>query len=152
MKLWTALSLSLALALVGFTGRADEKDAKKAEDKDAQKIEGRYELVGGEENGKEVPADRVKGAVVVITGTTIVGTDKDKKEFFTCTYTLDTAKKPWKITMTSKEPKEGEKSEGIVEMEGNTLKICYAVPGGKTPTSFKTEDKQNCFVLKKIEK
>jgi len=152
MKLWTALSLSLALVLVGLTGRADEKDAKKQDNKDTQKLEGRYELVGGEENGKEVPSDRVKGAVVIITGNAIVGTDKDKKEFFSCTYSLDTAKKPWKITMTSKEPKQGDKAEGIVEMEGTMLKICYATPGGKTPTSFKTEEKQNCFLLKKVDK
>jgi len=149
MKLFTALSLALALGLVGFATSADEK---KAEDKKDQKIEGRYELVSGEENGKAMPDDKVKGCTVIITGDTIVGTDKDKKEMFSCKYTLDTSAKPWKISMTSKEPKQGEKAEGIISMEGDTLKLCYNTPGGKTPTSFKTEDKQNCFVLKKVQK
>jgi len=152
MRKFATLPLALLLVALGLNVRAADNKAEKPDAKDASKLEGRYELVGGEESGKQTPAEHIKGSVVIITGNAIVGTDKDKKEFFSCTYKLDTSSKPWKITMTSKEPKQGDKAEGVVEVSGDTLKICYALPGGKTPTSFKTEEKQNCFVLKKVDR
>ena len=36
--------------------------------------------------------------------------------------------------------------------EGDTVKICYALPGGETPTEFSTKEKQHCFVLKRTGK
>ena len=74
------------------------------------------------------------------------------KEFYSATYKLDTSTKPWSIKMVGITPKAGEKADGIVEMDGDTLKICYALPGGETPKGFTTKDKQNCFVLKKEDK
>jgi hypothetical protein len=51
--------------------------------------------------------------------------------------------------MTSTAPTKGEKTAGVIEAEGDMLRICYALPGGQTPTEFKTTDKQQCFVLKR---
>ena len=44
----------------------------------------------------------------------------------------------------------GSTAEGIVEVKGDELKLCYAVEG-KAPTEFKTKegDKHHLFVLKK---
>jgi uncharacterized protein (TIGR03067 family) len=110
-------------------------------------IEGGYTIASGEEEGKAIPAERLKGAVVRITDGKIVGTDKDRKEFFAATYKLDTTKKPWKIDMKSIEPKEAA-TTGLVKKEGDTLTIIYALPGGDAPTEFKTKAKQQMFVLK----
>src|SRR5687768_7455716 len=99
MKLFNAQALTCALAVTAFVAAADDKKS----------IVGKYELVGGEENGKEAPAERIEGSAVVIAKDTILGTDKDKKEFFAATYTLDASATPWKIAMVSKSPKEGQK-------------------------------------------
>jgi uncharacterized protein (TIGR03067 family) len=115
----------------------------------ANKFQGTYTITAGERDGKALPEAEFKGSVIVVTKDKILGTDKDKKEFFACTYTLDTTTKPWVIKMTSTSPKAGEKSEGVAEVSGDTVKICYSLPGGKAPASFKAGEKQHCFVLKR---
>jgi hypothetical protein len=51
--------------------------------------------------------------------------------------------------MVSTSPKAGEKSQGVVEVDGDTVKICYNLPGGKPPASFKAGEKQHCFELRR---
>jgi uncharacterized protein (TIGR03067 family) len=142
MRLFNAIALTFTVVLTASQVAAD----------DAKSIVGRYMLVGGEEDGKPVPPERIKGSVVVIDDERIYGTDKDKKEIFAASYKLDRTTKPWKIMMTSKSPKIGEKAEGVVKVEGDAVWICYGLPGGKTPTDFKAGEKQHCFKLKKTAK
>ena len=111
-------------------------------------IAGDYSIVSGEEHGQPTPADRLKGAVVAISGNTITGTDQTRKTIFGSTYTLDTKATPWAIRMKSTTPKADEEAMGLVKKEGTTLTIIYALPGGAAPTEFKTKEKQNMFVLK----
>jgi len=121
-------------------------------------LDGGYTIVSGERDGKAIPADEFKGAVVRFARGTVVGTDKDRKEFFAASYTLDTAKKPWKIDMKSiapakpdvsgDAPKDGMTATGLVKKEGNVLTLIYALPGGEAPKEFKTKAKQQMFVLK----
>jgi uncharacterized protein (TIGR03067 family) len=125
----------------------EDKKADKADKVVASPLDGTYTVVSGEKDGKPVPAERLKGSIVVFAGNTIVGTDKDKKEFFSATYTLDTAKKPWVIRMKSITPKEAE-ATGLVKKEGDTLTIVYSLPGASAPTEFRTKEKQHLFVLK----
>jgi uncharacterized protein (TIGR03067 family) len=125
------------------------QDAKKpaAEKKAEAKLEGSYTVVSGEENGKAVPAEKVKGSTVRFTGDTITGTDKDRKEFFAAKYTLDTAQTPWVIRMKSTAPKEAD-AVGLIKKEGDTVTLIYSLPGAPAPTEFKTKDRQNMFVLR----
>ncbi len=136
------------LALLGFASFSFADSAKDT----AAKMEGKYMIVGGERDGKPIPKQEIAGSVVVISGNSIVGSDKDKKEFFACTFTLDTTSSPMKIAMTSTSPKTGDKANGIIKMNGDTIELCYALPGADTPTDFKTKEKQNCFILKKMDK
>jgi uncharacterized protein (TIGR03067 family) len=138
----------LSLALVGGAASGTRAEDKKADEKKAaSSLEGGYTIVSGEHGGKMIPEAEIKGSVVRFTGNQILGTDKDKKEFFSATYTLDTSKTPWVINMTSKQPKE-EKTTGLIKKEGDTVTIIYALPGGEAPKEFKTKEKQNLFVLK----
>lgn len=131
---------------VAFLSAPAAGQGKKAE----AKLEGAYTVVSGEENGKAVPAEKVKGSVVRFTADMILGADKDKKEFFAAKYTLDAAKTPWVIRMTSTAPKEAE-AVGLVKKEGDTVTLIYALPGAPAPTEFKTRDRQNMFVLKSMD-
>ncbi len=152
--LLATLTFALAVAVTVSAEAArlpDDKVKKAAEKKATASLEGGYTLVSGEKDGKAIPEDRIKGSLVKITGDTIVGTDKDKKELFVSKYTLDTTKTPWAITMTSKDPKEST-AKGLVKKDGDTVTIVYALPGGDTPTEFKTKEKQQLFVLKNLNK
>jgi uncharacterized protein (TIGR03067 family) len=169
MKLFGVLA---AVTLVAGVGLAEDK--KPADDK-AGKLSGTYTVVSGEKDGKAVPKERIDGSMIKFSDSTVVGTDKDKKEFYSASYTLDTTKTPWVITMTAakkdadkkeSDKKDGEKKDvekkddgqkgetavGLIKADGDTVTVIYALPGGKTPTEFKTGENQQMFVLKREEK
>ena len=139
----------VALGL-GVVGAGYYQRQASADDRDA-KLDGGYTLVSGERDGKAIPEERIKGAVVKFTGDRIVGTDKDKKEFFSSTYTIDKSKSPWAIKMKSTTPKDSEAS-GVIKKDGDTITIAYNLPGGDPPTDFKTKKNQHLFVLKNMNK
>lgn len=126
--------------------------------KAAASIEGAYAIVSGERDGKAIPEAEIKGSVVNITQGKIVSTDKDAKQFFAATYTVDAKKKPMAIRMTTMpaesspgaEPKKPMSADGLVKKDGDTLTIIYALPGGKAPTDFTTGEKQQKFVMKTL--
>ena len=138
----TLAPLAAAL-LCAAAALADEADKKPG-------LEGTYTITKGERGGKAIPEAEIKGTVVAFTRDKVTATDKDKKEFYAATYTLDTKSKPWKIIMTSTAPKKGDKAAGVIKTDGDMVTLCYALPGGKTPTGFKAGDKQQCFVLKRV--
>jgi uncharacterized protein (TIGR03067 family) len=126
------------------------------EQKAVASLDGAYTIVSGERDGKAIPEAEIKDAVVRFTDGKVIGTDKSRKEFFAASYTVDATKKPWKIDMktiaatkpgASEKPMEM-KASGLVKKEGDTLTIIYALPGGETPTEFKTKEKQQMFMLK----
>ncbi len=151
-KIVMTAGLAALLAAAG-AGLAEDKRADKgaahADKAAAAKLEGGYTIVAGEENGEPVPGPRIQGALVRFTAEEVIGTDKDKKQIFVAKYTLDTSSKPWKISMTSTAPKEG-KAVGLVEKNGDEIKLIYNLPGGEPPTQFKTKPNQQMFVLKNM--
>ena len=141
---------TLALAVCGLLAlslHAEEKGGKL----DAKSLEGTYTITKGEHDGKALPPDHFKGSVVTFTKSKIYGTDKNTKEFFSTEYTLDTSSSPAMIKMKGTAPKK-DNADGVIEMSGDTIRICYALPGGETPTKFEAGVKQNCFTLKRIDK
>lgn len=115
----------------------------------ASALFGSYSLVGGEKDGQKLPDERVAGSTVRIADTVITTFDKDKKETYAATYTLDTSREPWRITMTSTiAPVKGEVAEGLIQKEGDTVRLIYAVRGGAAPNDFTTENNQLLFVMK----
>ena len=143
--------MPLAVFVLGAALAAHFYKPATADDKAAPKFDGGYTLVSGERDGKAIPEERIKGSIVKFIGDKILGTDKDKKEFFACTYTLDASKTPWVIKMKSTSPKDSE-AAGIIKKDGDTITIAYALPGGAAPTEFKTKEKQHLFVLKNLNK
>jgi uncharacterized protein (TIGR03067 family) len=139
---FVALLLALPLAVA-----EDKKEVKKG---DASKLLGDYTVVSGKRDGKDLPKSDFAKSTVHIEKGKIYGHDEKKKEFFGATYTLDTGSKPWKISMVSTSPKKGEKAEGVIEVDGDKVRLAYALPGGKTPTSFEAGEKQQSFVLMRV--
>lgn len=115
-------------------------------------FEGTFTVVSGEKNGEAVPADRLGENRVRISRDLIVGTDKDKKELFAASYTVDAMEKdqPTRLKMVSKLPKQLEPVVGLIQVEGDTVKIVYNLPGKPAPKEFKTAEGQHMFVLKRL--
>ena len=142
----------LVLSLIAIqTTTVDAQERKGSAQ--ANELVGRYELVSGQKNGQPIPDERIKGSTMRIATNAMTTFDKDEKEVYVATYQLDTSKKPWGITMTAKvapDKGEGSTAGGLIEKNGDTVKLVYALPGGKTPTEFNAGEKQQMFVLKKI--
>jgi uncharacterized protein (TIGR03067 family) len=148
------LAIAFGLAALVLTCQARAQDEQKREASDGVELIGGYEIVAGERGGEEISPDRLQDVKVRIGAKDITTFDKDKKEVYAATYELDTSRKPWRITMTATLPSsgKGEKAAGLIQIDGDTLKLIYALPGGKPPVDFKTGEKQQMFVLKRAEK
>lgn len=113
-------------------------------------LTGEYRIISGERNGIPIDQHELNNATITIGDTTITTYDKDRKETFIATYTLETSNKPWHITMTSvKAPETGTIATGLVEADHNNVKLIYALPRGQTPTDFRTGEQQQMFVMEK---
>ncbi|MCA1686565.1 MAG: TIGR03067 domain-containing protein [Planctomycetia bacterium] len=117
----------------------------------AADLVGGYMIVSGEMAGVPEREERIKGSVVRFSEDRVVVVDKQSKELFGASYKLDTARTPWRITMTSKlSGNEGQVAQGLIEKDGDTVRLIYALPGGQPPTDFKTKEKQLMFVMKPV--
>lgn len=151
-----SMALSVAALLIsGATAFADDEKPKMKDSGAPESLIGAYTIIAGEKFGEKEPKERIEGTTVRFAEDAIIVLDKDKKEVYAQTYKIDTKSKPWKITMKSKiTPYKGADSKketvamGLIEKEGDTVKLIYALPDGDMPTEFKTKDKQLMFIMK----
>jgi len=143
------LLVAAALLVPAVPVRAEEAKA----DKDTSKLVGTWTVTAAQKDGKEEAATNLKGKEVKITKDTITCTDKDGKTEMACKYTVDTSGKTWQVSMECTEgAHKGKKVKGIMKLDGDTLKVCYAKPDKDAPTSFKTGEDQCSVTLKRAEK
>ncbi len=154
MKATTTLALGLCACgfLLNVPARSDDGQKPTISGEPSDLIGG-YTIISGEKFGYKEPNERIEGTTVRIADDAIIVLDKDKKEVYAQTYKIDTSTKPWKITLKSKiTPKnqgtEDAEAKGLIKKEGDIVTIIYALPGGATPTEFKTKEKQLMFVMK----
>jgi uncharacterized protein (TIGR03067 family) len=111
--------------------------------KDAARLEGEWSMVSGEANGQALPADAVKAMKrVAKDGVTTI--THGEQMYFKAKYTIDPTKKPKTIDYTMTEgPTKGKTQFGIYEIDGDTIKFCFAAPGVERPTEFKAPSNSN---------
>ncbi|HEY2786881.1 MAG TPA: TIGR03067 domain-containing protein [Fimbriiglobus sp.] len=139
-------TLSVLTAAV-FVGPAFGQNATKA-DKAAASLDGTYKAVSGERDGKALTENQLKGLTFRFDGEKMEISDKSGKVIHKCTHTIDTASKPWRITMKMTDTLGNKTVVGLVEKTGDTVRIIYPLAGGETPTEFKTKEKQEMYTLK----
>jgi len=137
--------LIVGLALIaGPLALASSDDAKARKEADTK---ARKELVGtwsGQVDEGET------GHVLTFTMTTITGTKDGRQSLGAGTFKLDlTANPPHMDATRTKGGKRGEKYLGIYSLEGDTLKWCVGMPGGKRPTELATKQGQFLLILKR---
>ncbi len=147
-----ALGLIALLNAVSIAQDAGSTAAKVDKIHSPDALVGRYVLVSGEKYGLKETEERIKGTIVVFTKDSVVVADKDRKEIYSASYTLKTTTNPCDITMTSRaESAAGQIARGLIQKEGNQLRLIYALPTGEIPPGFKTKEVQLMFVMKKAE-
>jgi uncharacterized protein (TIGR03067 family) len=130
----------VALSMIGANAMAQ----------DSVDLTGLYTITSGEKYGSAEPTDRIANHTVRFSPERVVVIDEKSKEIYAATYIIDTKSKPWKITMTSKlDTKEDAVAQGLIEKDGDTIRLIYALPDGQAPTEFRTTEKQLMFVMKR---
>jgi uncharacterized protein (TIGR03067 family) len=121
---------TVALSLIAAD--APKNDAKK----EITQLEGEWSMVSGIADGQPMPEQMVKTMRrVAKDGMTTVTTDD--QIFMKAKFTIDPAKKPKTIDYQMTDgPTKGKTQLGIYQIEGDTVKFCFAKPDQARPTDF----------------
>jgi uncharacterized protein (TIGR03067 family) len=125
------------IAVLVLAGAASAQDAVK---KEMAQFEGEWSMVSGEANGLSLPKETVQsGKRVAKDGETTI--TFGGQVYFKARFSIDPAKKPRAIDYTMTEgPTKGKTHLGIYELDGDTVKFCFAAPGGDRPTDFTAKE------------
>jgi uncharacterized protein (TIGR03067 family) len=125
--------LLAVLVLICSSGAQDAK-------KEMAQLEGHWSMVSGQADGQAMPQELVKTGKRVAkdgeTSITIAG-----QVLFKAKFRIDPTKKPRTIdyTMTAG-PTKGKTHLGIYELQGDTVRFCFAAPGKDRPTEFTAKE------------
>jgi uncharacterized protein (TIGR03067 family) len=145
MRKW---QITVWVALFAMSLTAVHAEEKKF---DREKILGKWTYQAGQKSGIASEIEALQKSRVTITKETITLEDDNNK--FVIKYTIDTSKTPAVIDMEITESPfgAGAKAIGIIALDGETLKICYAPMGEKAPEKFETKEgsSTHMFMLKR---
>lgn len=127
--------------IVGFAapGRSGAlADDKPDVERETKKFAGTWTIESSVTGGTALPADQLKGFLVIYEGDKHTLKFGDKV-FQVGTQKIDPSKSPKAIDVTMTEgPNKGTVMLGIYEFDGDTLKVCFDPQGKKRPTEFKS--------------
>ena len=105
---------------------------------DVDALQGVWQLVGGQKEGKELSQDVVKeiGGQLTFKGEELYlkGKPQGNEQEKSGTFKLDAAKKPKHIDITDK--KDGTVLKGIYELNGDDFRVCLVISGSDRPAEF----------------
>jgi uncharacterized protein (TIGR03067 family) len=154
MRLGSALIIA-ACGLVAGAGLPRDKPKK-----DLDLLQGTWVIVGKEFMGKKATKEEVKklSGEMVIKGALVtqwVDDAGDKYIVNKSTWKLDPKAKPKRLDLTyTRGELKGEKVLAIYELDGDTLRVCYAMVNEKRPTEFagKFDGKAFFLTYKRVKK
>jgi uncharacterized protein (TIGR03067 family) len=128
-----------AIALGSFLACSDLSAAADDTKNDADKLQGNWGCVSGKKDGKPIAEGTVQKLRLVLTKDKYA-TYRGDELLFESVYKLDTAKSPRRIDIIGTEgDNKGKAAQGIYLLEGETLKLCYTMPGKDRPNEFESK-------------
>ena len=126
--------LGTLFALVAVAGLASAEEKKF----DAAKLEGKWKITEGTKSGSKVEEANLKGEVIITKDSVTI---KSPDMTHVMSYKLDTSKKPKEIDLTPESGNEaGQTMQGIYELDGDNLKLCFGRPGTGRPKEFSSKE------------
>ena len=113
----------------------------------ASQVVGTWSCAAATINGKPLTETTVKKLHLTMTDTRYQ-TQRNEEVLFDSTYRLDTTKSPAHISLVGTEGDlAGKEAQGIIAMEGDTLKICYTMPGKPRPVTFTSPTNSEAYLI-----
>jgi len=123
----------------GYTLMTYKREKTEVDREDANKLQGTWACVSGENAGKPIPEGTVKKLRLVLTQDKYA-THRGDELLFESTYKLDATKSPWQIDIIGTEGEnKGKAAQGICRLEGDTLTLCYTMPSKDRPKQFESK-------------
>ena len=130
---FTVLACLLAQLAAASTTRPSTRGVA-----DAVAVRGSWTCVSAVVDGKPLSEKTARKLKLTLTADRYK-TERGDEVLFDSTYRLDPGQKPPRIEMIGTEgDAAGKPALGIYSLEGDTLKICYTMPGGKRPERFES--------------
>jgi uncharacterized protein (TIGR03067 family) len=143
-------TLLIALTAMGISlGRADEDEPRK---KDMAALQGEWAMVSGTADGFPIPETMLPNSRRVCKGNELTATVGGQL-VMKARIIIDPSKQPKTIDYEVIEgPTKGRKHLGIYELNGDTLKSCFAAPDADRPAEFtsKPGDQRTATVWKRV--
>jgi len=135
---------AIIAVIVATTAFAAEKEINASL---ASRVIGTWSCAAAKINGKSLPDTTTKKLRLTMTDTRYK-TERNGEVLFDSTYHLDVTKKPAHINMVGTEGDlAGKEAQGIIAVEGDTLKICYTMPGKPRPASFESATNSEAYLI-----
>jgi uncharacterized protein (TIGR03067 family) len=113
-----------------------------------ENLEGSWDCVSAVVNGQALPEAVVQSLLLTLTDTRYV-TRRGDQVLFDSTYTTDAAQEPKRINMVGTEGAlAGKEAEGIYVLEGDSLTMCYTMPGKPRPVAFDSPAGSEAYLIK----
>ena len=136
----TGLLAAAALATTNDGSRAAALD-------DAAGIQGNWACAAAVIDGKPLDGKVTAKLKLVMTAERYRTERGDDEVLFDSTYRLDTGHDPKRIEMTGTEgAAAGKPALGIYSLDGDTLRICYTMPGAERPKGFESKTGSKAFL------
>src|SRR5262245_51823655 len=130
-------AIGVFVVVLVLAGTVAAQDANK---KEMSLLEGEWSMVSGQANGQDMPKEFVStGKRVAKDGEVTIKIGG--QVFFKAKFTIDTSKKPKTIDYVMTEGfTKGKTQLGIYELEGDTVKFCFAAPDKERPKEFASKE------------
>src|ERR1044072_8643401 len=112
-----------------------------------QPLEGVWQAISVVVSGQEIPGGEVSAIRLTLTATRFT-TQRGAETLFDSFYTADPTTAPKQIEMIGTGGDfEGKPALGIYAFEGETLQLCYKMPGFVRPTDFTSAAGSGAFLI-----
>jgi uncharacterized protein (TIGR03067 family) len=116
-----------------------KSDARGTAREDLKKLEGAWDRVSMEFEGEAWPAEKIEGWTAMYEGDRLT-LRINGKVYRESIVTLDPSRLPRAMNSWDLDgPAADQTVPGIYEIDGDTLKVCFAKPGSKRPKEFTTK-------------